>query len=374
MRQHGLPHLLSIGLFSGIKITIAAVGLAIFYFPSDGEDRPVEKHGAPDYCVFSGKLSIKFDVVRGITNAGFLLNSDLFYKNDQEGVIKKLNPNRKNDPVVEDARDREAGEIRFKDSMYFNITLAALVIIIILFFIMIIRHNKIKAKQQMIYIEQRLLRTQMNPHFIFNSLTNIQDFIFKNEPLKASKYLTNFSNLVRSILESSREEYIPLETELGTIENYLELQKLRHEDKFDYRIEVDETIDPSAVMIPPMLGQPFIENAIEHGLRHKGSRGLVTLRIKIKGDTLQVEIEDNGIGRKRSAEIMKNADTVHRSRATEITIERLRSINRKKKRKSALIISDLKDDSGDPAGTLVSYEVYLKNQPRPQSNLGGKRI
>lgn len=121
-------------------------------------------------------------------------------------------------------------------------------------------------------LKQKLLVSQMNPHFIFNSLNAIQNYIFKQDSLKAGNYLTQFSELIRMILDYSRKDYISVESEVKLLTNYLELQKLRFESKFDFDIIVDEKIDRESIHIPPMLAQPFIENAIEHGIFYKKIR------------------------------------------------------------------------------------------------------
>jgi sensor histidine kinase YesM len=129
------------------------------------------------------------------------------------------------------------------------------------------RQGRINAMHEKMLVEQRLFRSQMNPHFIFNSLASVQNFIVKQDDTKASIYLSRFSELVRSILNNSLQEQITLEEEISTIENYLALQKVRFSDQFDYELEVDETLDPESTFVPPMLTQPFIENAIEHGIK-----------------------------------------------------------------------------------------------------------
>ncbi len=113
----------------------------------------------------------------------------------------------------------------------------------------------------------------MNPHFIFNALTNIQSFMYLNKPVDAATYLTTFAGLMRNILDNSKKNSIPLDKEITTISNYLKLQKLRMGNKLDYTIELDESIVPERCQIPPMLAQPFIENAIEHGIIHKKEGG-----------------------------------------------------------------------------------------------------
>ena len=183
----------------------------------------------------------------------------------------------------------------------------------------------------------------------------------KQDDTKASIYLSRFSELVRSILNNSIEEQITLEEELNTIENYLELQKVRFPDKFDYSIEMDEKIESESIFIPPMLAQPFIENAIEHGIKHKGSKGNIKVRFRLNNQNLIYEVEDDGIGRERSQEILHRQNKGHKSLATTITQERIKVLNKKLKHKIKLEIIDLKNDMGDAAGTKVVFDISLKN-------------
>ncbi|NTV84822.1 MAG: histidine kinase, partial [Bacteroidales bacterium] len=152
-------------------------------------------------------------------------------------------------------------ELKLTQNRWFIGGLACLVVLIILFALILIRQNKLKHSQQTLLLQQKLLRTQMNPHFLFNSLTSIQNFIIKEKPGLASDYLSRFSKLVRQILDNSMQDSVPLEQELEAIENYLSLQKVRYRELFDYQIDVDEAIDPETTQVPPMLAQPFIENS-----------------------------------------------------------------------------------------------------------------
>ena len=197
----------------------------------------------------------------------------------------------------------------------------------------------------------------MNPHFIFNSLASIQNSIINEEPLKASKYLARFSKLVRNILDSSLEELIPLEEEIVTIENYLALQKIRFPEKFDYTVDVDERLDPESIYVPPMLAQPFIENAIEHGIKHKDSKGNIRVRFKLNESKILYEVEDDGVGREKAQEILMKQDKDHKSLATEITKDRIRVLNKKLKTKISLSIEDLKNEKGEAIGTKVRFEI-----------------
>lgn len=248
-------------------------------------------------------------------------------------------------------------ELQIKQNKWFMAGLAGLVILVFLFAVLLIRQNKLKHDQQTLLLQQKLLRTQMNPHFLFNSLTSIQNFIINEKPGLASDYLSRFSKLVRQILDNSTQEFVPLEQEIEAIENYLELQKVRYRDLFDYQIDVNEDIDPEAVQIPPMLAQPFIENSIEHGFKNKGSKGNLCIRFISEDSLLRVEIEDDGIGRERAKQILKQSDKHHKSLATNLTRERLSALNRKSRNKISLNIEDLNDTSGNPAGTRVTLEI-----------------
>jgi LytS/YehU family sensor histidine kinase len=155
------------------------------------------------------------------------------------------------------------------------------------------------------------------------------------------------------------EEFIPLEKEIETVKNYLELQQVRYTGKFTYQVSVDEDLDTEQIQIPPMLTQPFIENAIEHGIRNLGTKGKINIRFIRSNNTLMLEIEDNGIGREKAQELLRQRDKTHKSMATAITLERIVVLNRKLKRKISLEIVDMKDDHGEAKGTRVVFGVPL---------------
>ena len=171
------------------------------------------------------------------------------------------------------------------------------VVIVLSFIIYLIRnhYHRIRYEQKAHKLEKQLLRSQMNPHFIFNSLTAIQGYFFDNQNA-AITYLARFSKLVRQILENSRVEYVSMENEIKTIENYLSLQQLRFSSKFDYSIEVDPGINREMMHIPPMLAQPFVENAIEHGIMHKMGKGHIWIKYRMNNGMIDITVEDDGIG------------------------------------------------------------------------------
>lgn len=186
--------------------------------------------------------------------------------------------------------------------------------------------NTIAAQKNNI-LKQQLLVSQMNPHFIFNSLSAIQNFIFKQDSFNAGIYLNKFSVLVRMILDFSRKDLISLDEECNFLENYLELQKLRFDDKLNYELKIDPSLKRNAVMIPPMLAQPFIENAIEHGIFYKTGEGFLSIKITLKDNFLFYEIEDDGIGLKESLSLKDGSAQKHSSLAIHITRERIETMN-----------------------------------------------
>lgn len=232
-----------------------------------------------------------------------------------------------------------------------------LMFLAILMLIVLLRQGQLKNSHKTILLEQKLLRSQMNPHFIFNSLSSIQNSIINEETEKAMRYLTRFAKLMRQILESSNVESVSLSDEITTIDNYLALQKIRFPEKFNYKIDVDPTIDTESFHIPPMLTQPFIENAIEHGIKYKGTVGRIEIRINRQNELILIEIEDDGIGREKSKELRQKYDKDHKSLATAITQERIRLLNKKQRKNIMLDIIDLKDELGEPSGTKVVFRV-----------------
>jgi tetratricopeptide (TPR) repeat protein len=185
------------------------------------------------------------------------------------------------------------------------------------------------------------LRSQMNPHFIFNALNSLNHFVAQNDERTANKFLSEFSRLMRLVLENSQEDFIPLTKEEEIISLYLKLEHYRFRDKFDYEINIDESINKEMVSIPPMLIQPYIENAVWHGLRYKESRGFLSLKMSLEGDHVVVTIEDNGIGRKRSAELKTENQKKHNSTGIRNIRERLGIINRIYHAEYKVLIEDI---------------------------------
>jgi tetratricopeptide (TPR) repeat protein len=201
------------------------------------------------------------------------------------------------------------------------------------------------------------LRSQMNPHFIFNALNSVNQFIAQNDERTANKFLSEFSRLMRLVLENSQEDFIPLIKEQEIIALYLKLEHYRFRDKFDYEISIDEEINMEAVEIPPMLIQPYIENAVWHGLRYKESKGNLLLHIGKNGNGLKIEISDNGIGRKRSGELKTDNQRKQNSTGLKNIQERLKIINKVYKVEYNIDVKDLDEVNGTGTKVLIHLPV-----------------
>ena len=245
-------------------------------------------------------------------------------------------------------------EKQFSTIILIVIILISIIIIVFFYF----RQLKIKQQTQEIEMSQTLLRTQMNPHFIFNAMSVIQSYIYENDPTKSSKFLVSFSKLIRLILENSPKEFITIETEIDILDKYLKTQKLRFENRFDFKITAPEELIFKKVLIPPMITQPFVENSIEHGQLNIVENGHIHIEFKQVDNMLFVKIEDNGIGRKESEK--KKMTKNHKSMALNITKERVNILNKKYKSKATVEIGDLKEEKY--SGTLVELYLPLLNE------------
>lgn len=217
-----------------------------------------------------------------------------------------------------------------------------------------------QAEEQIDNLKQRVLRSQMNPHFIFNSLTSIQSFVIRNDAILASKYLNSFARLIRLILESSRYDFISLKNEIDILKYYLEIQKMRFSDNFEYSFEIDPELNLEDTRIPPMLAQPFIENAIEHGIQHLDTLGELAIKFIKDGSRLLFEVRDNGVGREASKSLNKESMFASKSLSTRIINDRLNALNKYSKDVISYNIIDLKDEQNNPAGTQVIISIPIE--------------
>ncbi len=248
------------------------------------------------------------------------------------------------------------------------ITIVAIVTSMAAYWLYRYRVDQVKKKQRLkseyekklANVEMSALLAQMNPHFLFNSLNSIDSYIIRNESKKASEYLNNFARLMRLILQNSRSNYINLKDELEALDLYMQMESLRFKNKFNYSIAVDENVETSSIVIPPMLIQPYVENAIWHGLMHKtnGTEGLVKINISKNADDLLCVIEDNGIGRKKATELKEQKQKNHkRSMGMQITQDRIEIINKLYNMNASINIYDMEDELGNAKGTKVELII-----------------
>lgn len=303
------------------------------------------------------KLDSLFDV-SGNTRASVRLYRDFLGKlPDLVAKDKSLADNK----ILEDTEQRIEQlekEKTLKDELIrkkniFNYGLMGALIILIILVIFIFRTlKKVQVRNKKIALQS--LRREMNPHFIFNSLNSVNHFIATNNELEANQYLTRFSKLMRGVMENSAEDFIPFQQELDLLQNYLALEKTRFTDKFDYEIEVDENLNIQSLKVPGMLVQPFLENAIWHGLRYRTAKGFLKLSFKKDKQHLIIRIEDNGIGIEESRKQKTQHQKTREGRGMKNTLERISLLNDLYRQDIECRITDKKTEPG------VSVEISYK--------------
>ncbi|WP_291861705.1 tetratricopeptide repeat protein [Marinilabilia sp.] len=255
------------------------------------------------------------------------------------------------------------------DRQRFYLLTALIIVITISFAIfMIVRQLQLRGRYRNVRHQQRLLRSQMNPHFIFNALSAIQVYILEHDIEKSSRFLTDFARLMRQVLRSSTHDYISLKEETQILKYYLELQRLRFSESFTYQLHIDESLKMESIKVPPMLTQPFIENAIEHGIRPIGTEGQIKISFRKDKNRVVVEVEDNGIGIDASKQASEK-EKGHESMAIKITRERLEMLRRDSGGRTDLSIMDKKQVNPFDRGTLVRIII-----PLVEVNQNGKPV
>lgn len=265
----------------------------------------------------------------------------------------KYQTEKKEQQVRELSQMNEIAELKLKQRNIWIIVLVVLAFLIAGSVYFVSRQRLLKHQQEA--LENRLLslRVQLNPHFIFNALTAVQNYMLGGKDLReAVRYLSNFAKVMRAFLEYNQEEKITLDKELNALELYVGIQKLRFNNGFDFDVEMDEELDPEEVQVPPMILQPLIENAIEHGIRNLDN-GKITLKYELEDGSLVMRLSDNGVGRKKAAETGVKS-TEKTSLATRITEERIALLNRKAEGRYSLEIRDLEEDG---TGTEVIFKI-----------------
>lgn len=233
------------------------------------------------------------------------------------------------------------------------------IIVIILITSYFIYKNAQASKRANQLLALKSLRGQMNPHFIFNALNSVNQFISQNDERSANKYLSEFSKLMRLVLENSQEDFISLQKEEEIISLYVKLEHYRFRDKFDYTITIDENLNKEVIQLPPMLIQPYIENAVWHGLRYKEEKGKLNLEFVRQNGHLKVVISDDGIGREKSAQLKTDNQKKHNSTGLKNIQERLQILNTVYKTNYTVQIEDLAADTG----TRVTISLPISKAP-----------
>ena len=299
-----------------------------------------------DALVYNEKWSLLKDSLQNIDLQERLTNLETRYQTEKkEQQIELLN---------------SENQLKNSQIKYQNLTIwggGVFFIILSAFAFFIVRQKRNQQISRQNELEQKLLRSQMNPHFIFNSLGAIQSFMLKSEGRKAAFYLSSFSSLMRSILKNSREELITLLEEKKTIENYLQLHQLRLGDKFSFNIDISEDLDVENTLLPPMLIQPFVENAILHGIEKLEENGRLSVTFNKEGKYLIINVEDNGQGIGPNLEGQNNQ---YISYALQIFRERIANLKKTMGTKIFYTISNKGLDNVKNHGTLVTVKLLLK--------------
>jgi tetratricopeptide (TPR) repeat protein len=312
------------------------------------------KQGNSDQALLHYKLFSKAnDSLVNETNIRKSVEEEMNFEFEKREVLQKKELEKKEILLKEQSK-------RNKLQIFFAVLFALL-----LFGIIFLIYNRMQLKKtltlqkELAEYEQKALHLQMNPHFVFNCLGSISSFIVQNGTDSAVKYLSKFSKLMRLTLEYSKESLIPIDKEIESLQNYLELEQLRFNQKFDFVIHKSPAIEDDTAL-PPLLLQPFVENAIIHGLIPKAEKGMITVNFSIENESLICSIEDNGIGFDKSKEIKESLVSVHKSMALDITKKRLEMMEASTAQKANVEIKEIKSENGEILGTKVILNLPLQ--------------
>jgi hypothetical protein len=209
--------------------------------------------------------------------------------------------------------------------------------------------------RKMTELEQKALKAQMNPHFIFNSLNSIQQYVMEKDTIGANKFITAFSSLIRQTLDFSTRQEITIKEELQYLATYLELEKTRMEEKFIYSIQVCDAVSSGEYCIPPMVLQPYVENSIRHGISYRRDKeGKILINVRLENSKLICTVEDNGVGRLVAGQFKMRESFDRQSRGMSVTADRIEMMNKNSKQKIELMVQDLIDQNNEPLGTRVT--------------------
>jgi hypothetical protein len=261
--------------------------------------------------------------------------------------------------IIEDiTRENELVNLQLKRNQTAMMVGGLLFILFAFLLYFLYRQFQLNNDKKFLSMEQRILRSQMNPHFLFNALNAIKLYIIKNDQNNAINYLNKFSKLIRNILETSAQKEITLQEELETVMLYMNIENIRFDHSIEFTVEIDEKLDTSQIKIPSLILQPFLENALWHGLSLKeGNKNLKLGVQKVTEGSVIITIEDNGIGRTAASEIKENRILKRRSYGIAITRERLAIFSKTFQNRFAINMQDLFNSDGSSAGTLVTLNI-----------------
>ncbi len=312
-----------------------------------------------------GQKQKAYDFIKKYTD--FLRRNSFSIDSKKIEDLTQTNSREERERLIETQEEKLQKELKEKEILQLQSDrqLLGISIVIALFFLsaisvfFVIRQRNTLQEQKESEMSQTLLRSQMNPHFIFNALAVIQSYIYENTPEKTSKFLVNFSKLIRLILENSPKEFITIDIEKEILTKYLTTQKLRFEDRFNFVLNIKEELLFKRALIPPMITQPFIENSIEHGQLHTIENGIIEITMKEKEGMLVIEIQDNGVGRTKAGKIKKNR--THKSMAMEITRERIEILNKKYKGKGSMTVEDVNPHNKTGTRVTICLPMIFEN-------------
>jgi LytS/YehU family sensor histidine kinase len=265
---------------------------------------------------------------------------------------------KKNNQIQVLAKENEIMNLKLRRNQNTLLIGALLVALFTLMLYILYRQTQLKSDKKLLTLEQSMLRSQMNPHFLFNSLNSIKLYIINNEKKNAVHYLNKFSKLVRKILESSSVREIPLAEELETIKLYMTIENIRFSNEIDFKIILEEDIDPHIIKIPSLILQPFLENALWHGLSSKEGEKSILLQIsRVNEGHIKISITDNGVGREAAEKLKESKVLKRKSVGIDITKERLANFSKDYQNKFEIEIQDLFDKEGEASGTRIILNI-----------------
>lgn len=281
--------------------------------------------------------------------------TNLRYMND---IIVRYEAEKKNNQISVLAKENEIVRLRLKKNQTTLLVSALILGLVASILYILYRQYQSKNEKRVLTLEQKMLRSQMNPHFLFNSLNSIKLYIINNEQKNAVHYLNKFSKLVRKILEASSQREISLAEELETVELYMNIENIRFNNEIDFRVDVDSDLNLENIRIPSLILQPFLENSLWHGLSPKEGLKKIHLHIKRRDKGhVTIEIVDNGVGRLAAHTLKENRVLKRKSVGIHITRERLANFSKDYLNKFELSLVDLFDDLGKPSGTKVVLDI-----------------